>query len=83
MYRLEFRPAAVRALRRLDSTSVSRIRAALALLASEPRPPGARKLTGRDAYRVRVGDYRISYQIEDADRVVVVVVVCHRGDVYR
>lgn len=55
----------------------------MALLASEPRPPGARKLTGRDAYRVRVGDYRISYQIEDADRVVVVVVVCHRGDVYR
>ena len=83
MYRLEFRPAALRALRKLDSETVTRVRGALALLAREPRPPGARKLSGRDAYRVRVGKYRIIYTIEDAERLVVVVVIGHRSDVYR
>lgn len=83
MYRLEFRPAAIRALRHLDPLNAGRVRGALALLASEPRPPGARKLSGRDAYRVRVGDYRIIYTIDDPERIVVVVLVGHRSDVYR
>lgn len=83
MYRLEFRPAAIRALRQLDAVSASRVRGAIALLASEPRPPGSRKLSGRDAYRVRVGDYRIIYTIDDPKRIVVVVLIGHRRDVYR
>lgn len=83
MYRLEFRPAAIRALRQLDAAIVGRVRGAIALLASEPRPPGSRKLSGRDAYRVRVGDYRIIYTIDDPKRTVVVVLVGHRSDVYR
>lgn len=83
MYRLEFRPAAIRALRKLDAMSAARVRGALALLASEPRPPGSRKLSGRDAYRVRVGDYRIIYVIEDPERLIVVVLVGHRNDVHR
>ncbi|HLU82720.1 MAG TPA: type II toxin-antitoxin system RelE/ParE family toxin [Trueperaceae bacterium] len=83
MYRLEFRPAAIRALRQLDAVSASRVRGAIALLASEPRPPGSRKLSGRDAYRVRVGDYRIIYTIDDPKRIVVVVLIGHRKDVYR
>lgn len=83
MYRLEFRPAALKALRRLDQRNADRIHAALALLAHEPRPPASRKLTGRNAYRVRVGDYRIIYTIDDQGRVVVVVIVGHRSDVYR
>lgn len=83
MYRLEFRPAALRALRSLDEVNASRIRGALALLTREPRPPGTRKLSGRDAYRVRVGDYRIVYTIDDPSRIVVVVLIGHRRDVYR
>jgi len=83
MYRLEFRPAAIRALRQLDAVSAGRVRGAIALLASEPRPPSSRKLSGRDAYRVRVGDYRIIYTIDDPKRIVVVVLIGHRRDVYR
>jgi len=83
MYRLEFRPAALRALRKLAPGAAERVRGALALLAREPRPPSSRKLSGRDAYRVRVGDYRIIYTIDDSRLIVVVVLVGHRSSVYR
>mgnify|MGYP001146854820 CR=1 FL=1 len=53
------------------------------LLAEDPRPPAARKLQGRDGYRVRVGDYRILYTIDDGVLLVVIVTVGHRRDVYR
>jgi mRNA interferase RelE/StbE len=52
-------------------------------LADAPRPQGCSKLTGRDAWRIRVGDYRIIYEIFDDRRVVIVVVVGHRKDAYR
>lgn len=53
-------------------------------LADNPRPQGSKKLTGpRERYRVRQGDYRILYSIEDAIRIVSVVHVAHRKDVYR
>ena len=53
-------------------------------LAEDPRPPGCLKLTGRDdADRLRVGDYRIIYQIEDAALLVLVIAVGHRRDIYR
>jgi mRNA interferase RelE/StbE len=81
-YRIELRPAAVRALRKLDPQAAGRVRAAIALLADDPRPPAARRLRGRPAWRVRVGDYRVIYTIEDAVLLVVVVAVGHRRDVY-
>ena len=53
-------------------------------LAHDPRPPGCLKIIGADdAYRVRVGDYRIVYQIEDRILVVYVIRIAHRSDVYR
>lgn len=51
-------------------------------LASEPRPPGSKKLSGHDKYRIRQGSYRIVYGIEDKKLVVVVVKVGQRKDVY-
>jgi mRNA interferase RelE/StbE len=80
-YRAQLRPAAVRALRKLDPAARTRIQAAIALLAEQPRPPGARPLKGRDGMRVRVGDHRILYVIEDDILTVVVVTVGHRRDV--
>lgn len=59
-----------------------RIQGAIALLAREPRPPGARALQGRPGLRVRVGGYRIIYTIEDDVLLVVVVRLGHRRDVY-
>ena len=52
-------------------------------LAEDPRPPGSRKLSGRDRYRIRQGPYRIVYSIEDDRLIVYVVKVWHRSDVYR
>jgi len=81
-YRIEFRPAAVRALRKLDTQVRRRVQGAIALLAQDPRPPGARALQGRPGLRVRVGDYRIIYTVEDDVLLMVVVRLGHRRDVY-
>jgi mRNA interferase RelE/StbE len=82
-YRVEILPAVERQLRRIDSGARRRIDAAILALAGDPRPHGCRKLSGSEAYRVRAGDYRILYEIEDAVLRVLVVKVGHRRDVYR
>lgn len=79
-YRIELRPAAVRALRSVHPRDRSRLQGAIRLLAEDPRPPGARKLHAREGYRVRVGDYRILYTIDDAVLLVVMVTLGHRGN---
>jgi mRNA interferase RelE/StbE len=81
-YRVELRPAAVRALRKVDPQMRERIQGAIALLATDPRPPASRQLKGRRGRRVRVGDYRIIYTIHDDLLLIVVVTVGHRREVY-
>jgi mRNA interferase RelE/StbE len=81
-YRIELRPAAVRALKKLDPPVRRRIQGAISLLAEDPRPPAARPLRGRPGLRVRVGDYRIIYTVEDDVLLIVVVTLGHRRDVY-
>lgn len=82
-YRIEVAPAAVRQLRKLDRVAQRRVQAAIELLASEPRPSGAKKLVGGDIeWRVRTGDYRIVYEIHDNVLLVLVVAVGHRRDIY-
>lgn len=80
-YRIEIRPAAARALGKLDPDVRPRIRGAIALLAEDPRPPAARPLRGGPAHRVRVGDYRIIYTIADDVLLVAVVTLGHPRDV--
>jgi mRNA interferase RelE/StbE len=82
-YRIELRPAAVRALRKLDPPVRGRIQGAITLLAHDPRPPGARALRDRPGFRVRVGDYRIIYTIQDDALLVVVIRLGHRSHVYQ
>ncbi len=60
-----------------------RVKAAIDEFAESPRPSGAVKLAGRDDYRVRVGEYRIVYAVEDAERLVIVARIAHRREVYR
>lgn len=74
---------AQRALARIATPQRDRIAAAIRALAREPRPSGVRKLSGRDAWRLRVGDYRVIYEIQDGRLLILVVAVGHRGDVYR
>ena len=81
-YRIAVRPAALKALRRIHPDDRARVQGAIARLAQDPRPPGARALQGRPGFRVRVGDYRILYTIEDDVLLVVVVALGHRRDVY-
>jgi len=81
-YRVELRPAAAKALRKLDPQVRHRVQGAIALLAQDPRPPGARALQGRSGLRVRVGDYRITYTMVDDVLLVAVVTLGHRRDSY-
>jgi mRNA interferase RelE/StbE len=81
-YRIELRPAALRALRKLDPQIRLRVQGAIALLAQDPRPPASRPLKGRPGRRVRVGDYRIIYTVADDVLLVVVVTLGHRREVY-
>lgn len=81
-YRIEVRPAALTALRSSHPTDQARVQGAIALLGEDPRPPGAQALRGRPGLRVRVGNYRIIYTINDGILLIVVVTLGHRSDVY-
>jgi len=83
-YDVEITGAAERQLRKLDRSVKRRLLDAIWRLAEEPRPPGARKLTGPDdIFRIRVGRYRILYEVRDSRLIVMVLKVGHRRDVYR
>ncbi|AND15649.1 plasmid stabilization protein [Rathayibacter tritici] len=81
-YRINLRPAAVKALRGIDQRDRKRIQGVIALLGEDPRPPGATALRGRPGLRVRVGDYRILYTVDDGVLLVVVITLGHRRQVY-
>lgn len=84
VYTVELRPAARRELLKLPRRDQLRLIRAMDALAANPRPKGVKKLTGLDdLYRIRMGEYRVVYQIQDDRLVVLVVRVGHRKDVYR
>jgi len=81
---VELSKRAQRELRKLSSDLQVRIMSCLEALAENPRPPGAEKLAGEEnAYRVRIGAYRILYEVRDVVLVVIVMRIGHRRDVYR
>lgn len=83
-YEIAFVRSARRELERLSRQVAARVISRIEDLAHEPRPPGSRKLRGQDAlWRIRVGDYRVVYEISDSNRRVEVVVVRHRSAAYR
>ena len=83
-YALQCRPAATRQLRKLPKDALRRLRAATEALRDQPRPDGAVRLAATDdLWRIRVGDYRVIYTIDDDALVVTVVRVGHRREVYR
>lgn len=83
-FRVEIARRAVKALSALPRREQQRVRAAIDLLADNPRPPGCAAMAGEaHAYRVRVGQYRIVYEVFDDRLVIQVVRVGHRREVYR
>jgi len=83
-YRVEIDPHARRTFRRLPPQTQDRILRGLNELKEDPRPHGVVKLTDRrGAYRIRVGDYRVVYEIHDRVLLVLVIEIDHRRDVYR
>ena len=84
MYELLLERRAEKDLRRLAAEVFPRVIAAIEALADDPRPAGCKKLTGSDDdWRIRVGDYRVLYEIDDENHVVRVMRVRHRRDAYR
>jgi mRNA interferase RelE/StbE len=82
-YEVLIEKKAERQLARIADPEYSRIKQAISQLADTPRPPSSKKLKGRDALRIRVGDYRVIYQVKDKQLLVLVVEVGHRREVYR
>jgi mRNA interferase RelE/StbE len=84
MYEIRFTAAANRELRRLPAQVIRRVVAAIDQLARDPRPHGAKKLAGsQDTYRLRVGDYRVVYIVDDDQQVILITRIRHRKDTYK
>ena len=82
-YRVAFTSSAAKELKKLSSELVARIAPRLENLATNPRPPGCKKLQGGDReWRIRIGDYRVVYIIDDAKLLVEVTRIRHRSEVY-
>lgn len=82
-YRLLIKPSAAKELEALPRKDRRRVAARMQGLSGQPRPPGCEKLTGHDLFRVRQGNYRILYEVQDRDLAVIIFKIGHRRDVYR
>ena len=82
MYQLVIDRYAQKQLGKISPPHFNRIIKAINELAENPRPAGYRKLTGRPGYRIRIGDYRVIYNIKDKMLIVFVIDIGHRKDIY-
>jgi mRNA interferase RelE/StbE len=82
-YSLEIKRSAAKEISDLRKADCQRIVAKIQLLASNPRPNGCEKLSGAEKFRIRQGDYRILYEIDDSTKLVTIVKVGNRRQVYR
>lgn len=82
-YSIVFKKSVTKDLRNIPKKDVERIIDAIQTLATDPRPPQSRKLSGQERYRLRQGNYRILYTIEDDRLIICVVKIGHRRDIYQ
>lgn len=83
MYELQFKKKAIKALAKINEPYYSLIIQAIDKLSNNPYPVGCKKLNGRNGYRIRVGTYRIIYDIFDTNLIIEIVNVGSRGDIYK
>lgn len=81
-YTLNFSKQAFKELEKINEPFYSNIKQAVFNLTQNPRPQGYKKLKGRDGYRIRVGNYRVIYDIFDKELVVDIITLGHRKDIY-
>jgi mRNA interferase RelE/StbE len=82
-YELFIERSAQKALSKIPDPYQERIIEAIKALGKEPRPPDCKKLSGREAWRIRVGNYRVIYEIDDKINKVLIILVSHRREIYR
>ena len=84
MYAIQYRPAAIRDMKKLEKKDMVKIQLHIERLANNPYPHGSLKMSGEDQlWRIRVGDYRVVYRVHEDVLVVLVVAIGHRREVYR
>jgi len=82
-YGLEILRAAQKQLAQITPVDRDRIVAAIKDLADAPRPAGCKKLSGRPGWRIRIGSYRVIYEVHDDKLLILVVTIGHRREIYR
>jgi len=82
-YKIFIEKSAQKALAKIIKNEQDRIIGAIQSLSENPRPVGVKKLSGREAWRIRVGNYRVIYEIHDDKLVIVVITIGHRKEIYR
>ena len=83
MHKIQILPSAIKDLDRLDKKFFAQIKAKILALSSNPRPPNCLKLTAEEGYRLRSGNYRVLYRIDDKNKIVYIYRVKHRKESYR
>jgi len=83
MYNIKFEKRVARDLKKIDKKEIPLILKEIAKLTENPYPPNCSKLKGRDAWRIRTGNYRIIYSVVSNDLLILIVKVGHRKDVYQ
>lgn len=81
-YSVKLRKSAIKALIKINEPYYSNLKSTIYSLADNPRPQGYKKLKSRSGYRIRVGDYRVIYEIIDKELIIDVITVGHRKDIY-
>jgi len=81
-YEIRFEKSAIKQLAKLPTDASQKIMEAIEGLADNPRLSGCKKLKGRDAYRIRIGDYRVIYEIYDNQLLVIIIAIGNRKDIY-
>ena len=83
MYQLSINNSAQKQLDKISYNEVKRISTKLILLKNNPRPAGCKKLHNEKGYRIRIGDYRVLYEVDDNKKTVIIYKIAHRKEVYR
>ncbi len=82
-YKIGFRTSAEKELRKIPPSDLARLIERISSLSGNPRPSGSRKLSQEEKYRLRQGNYRIVYSVDDDEKAVLIVKIGHRKDIYR